>query len=685
MVLKIIMGLDILPMSSHSSKSKPKYAAILFNDDMIMFKDEELTLRKLTKVLNQYKPHIIAVDNIWELAPTQDALQEMLKKYQPLKLVQVTGSPMHGMQPIHKLAKRCGIHLSSHPSPIETAEICARLVQIGIGFEVALFEKETQIRVTRTRTIGPGGWSQNRYRRHSHAVILQATRDIQTQLDEQGIEYDLSVRKADYGLDKSLFTVYTTSNEVITAIKPYSGSTIKIKITPIKKKEIEFIPLSSKEDESPSLKNIIVGIDPGTTMGISILDLNGNILALRSGKDISRRDLIKYLANFGSAVMIATDVSPLPKYVEKIANTFNAIIFRPRKSLKISEKQEIVTNYLKNSKKKVIDAHVRDSLACALKAYLSYQNIFEKIQKRIREMNVDVPIEKIKVLVMRGYSIYDAISILTFKPEIEEVPIPEESQASDNEKLKDLNEKIYHMIDRNLHLKRKVEERNMENIQLKKELELHKHQVSELEEQLEAVRSKVFYQLRGERLIRAQTSEINQLRKKITELKKKSSELQEEILKYKSKSVLLEELQRDVLVNKIIILKFVENFSKECIETVEFSPNDVVYLRDGSGGGSSTAAQLLAATTKIRAIITNTLSHKAYEKFRNFGITIIPIAEIQENLKMQEGIYYINRTVFERKLKAYKEKQAEMNRQEAELWLHNLISDYRKRKDTNES
>ncbi len=673
------MGLDILPMSSSSSKQKPKYAAMIFDEDKIVLKNEEISFRKLIKILNKYKPNILAIDNIWELAPNQEALQNFLKKLPPIRLVQVTGSPTQ-MQPIHIIAKRVGIHLTSHPTPIQTAEICARLVQIGIGYEAALFEKETQIRISRTRTIGPGGWSQNRYRRHSHAAILQSTREIQTQLDEQGIEYDLSVRKADYGLDRSVFTVYAEINEVLSFIKPYTGSTIQVKITPIKKKEIEFIPLTAKEDETVPLKSLIVGIDPGTTTGIAILDLNGKILALRSGKEISRRDLIKYIAKFGTSVVIATDVTPLPKYVEKIANTFNALIFRPRKSMKVSEKQELVNEYLSHSKWKVSDAHIRDALACAIKAYFSYRQIFEKIHKKIQEMNVEVSIEKVKVLVMRGYSIYDAISILTFKPDEEEEPPPEITEKSDDETIKELHNKIYILIDKNIQLKRALEELKLKNKELEKELNQSKTQISELQDKLEHVRSKTFYRLRGERLIRAQNTEINQLRSVISELREKITFLENEIAKYKSRSAILDELKQEQLANKIIILKVIENFSKDCLKNIELSPNDVLYMLNGSGGGGSTAEQLISEESPIRAIITNTLSHEAYEEFRNAGITIIPTEEVQADLKIKEGILYISRQKFEEKLRIYKQRQHELSRQETESWLQNLISNYRKRK-----
>jgi len=50
-------------------------------------------------------------------------------------------------------------------------------------------------------------------------------------------------------------------------------------------------------------------------------------------------------------------------------------------------------------------------------------------------------------------------------------------------------------------------------------------------------------------------------------------------------------------------------------------------------------------------------------------------------LKMYEGIYYIDKKQLESKLKLFKQKQYAMSLQEAELWLQNLISNYRNRKD----
>jgi len=679
---KIIMGLDILPMSAASSKQKPKYAVIIVRGETTLFKSEEVSIHKLNKLIENYKPEILAIDNVWELAPDQESLQFLMEKFPiEITLVQVTGPPAH-MQPIHTLAKRLGMQLASHPSPIKTAEICVNLVQIGIGSEVACFEKETQIKVSRTRAVGPGGQHQNKYRRHFHALILQATRDIQGQLDEHGIEYDLSVRKADYGLDKSVFTVYTAVSEVTStlSIQSYHGSTIQVRIIPIKKKEIEFIPLATKEEQGPPLKSIIIGIDPGTTTGIAILDLNGNILALRSGKEISRRDIIRYISEFGSAVMMATDVSPLPKFVEKVATAFKSIIFSPQKSLKVVDKKELVIDFLQKHNMKINDAHIRDALACALKAYFSFQNTFEKIQKKIQELNVDVSEDKVKALVMRGYSIYDAISILTFDQENkEEEPTPEITETADKDKVEELNKKIYLLIDKNLELKRNLDELNTQNLGLEATLKDHKNQILNLQNQIERMKSKTFFQLKGERMIRTQDTEIARQRKEITNLQSEIDNLKTQIVNYEKRALVLEGLKKDQVAGKIVILKVIENFSKECIEKVELFPNDIVYMVDGSGGGGSTADQLVA--DNIRAIITNTLSHEAFEKFRNSGIVVIAVEEILDDLKMCEGIYYIDKKQLENKLKLYKQKQYAMNLQEAELWLQNLISNYRNRKD----
>jgi len=43
------------------------------------------------------------------------------------------------------------------------------------------------------------------------------------------------------------------------------------------------------------LKSLIVGIDPGTNLGLVVIDDNGNIVDKLSGKNIQNEDIIKYI------------------------------------------------------------------------------------------------------------------------------------------------------------------------------------------------------------------------------------------------------------------------------------------------------------------------------------------------------------------------------------------------------
>lgn len=81
------------------------------------------------------------------------------------------------------------------------------------------------------------------------------------------------------------------------------------------------ITLNSKtkelETKQYKAKNpIIVGFDPGLTVGLAILDLNGNLLFLDSFKEISKSEIITKIMELGRAILIATDVENPPKAVK---------------------------------------------------------------------------------------------------------------------------------------------------------------------------------------------------------------------------------------------------------------------------------------------------------------------------------------------------------------------------------
>ena len=132
---KIIMGIDILPMRSPSSRRRTKYAVVIFKDNKIVEKIDELSYYKLIEKINRIKPDIIAVDNIFELGSEEKHIIDFMLRIPPKsKLIQVTGSPLHGMEPLHRLAKRHNINIPSRASPLEEAEASALLAAKGVDF-----------------------------------------------------------------------------------------------------------------------------------------------------------------------------------------------------------------------------------------------------------------------------------------------------------------------------------------------------------------------------------------------------------------------------------------------------------------------------------------------------------------------------------------------------------------------
>ena len=74
--------------------------------------------------------------------------------------------------------------------------------------------------------------------------------------------------------------------------------------------------------------------------------------------------------------MIASDVNPAPKFVEKIASSLGSKIFYPETSMTRKEKERIVDDFDEEIK----SSHQKDALAAGLKAFKNYHEIILKVQ-----------------------------------------------------------------------------------------------------------------------------------------------------------------------------------------------------------------------------------------------------------------------------------------------------------------
>jgi len=185
-------------------------------------------------------------------------------------------------------------------------------------------------------------------------------------------------------------------------------------------------------------KPLIIGLDIGTTTGISIHDLKKNLLYLKSKKHFSTSNIIKRITVFGTPLIIATDKEKVPNKIRKIASSFNAKIFRPDHDLTIEEKDRIVNISMK-------DTHERDALAASLFAFRLYASQFNTIDRSLEILGLEQYNDRVKEMIIRkqAKNIAEAIDkVRPKKKEIKEKLVQKEVKINWKEKAEELMKKL---------------------------------------------------------------------------------------------------------------------------------------------------------------------------------------------------------------------------------------------------
>ena len=142
---------------------------------------------------------------------------------------------------------------------------------------------------------------------------------------------------------------------------------------------------------SKRLPKTIVGFDPGTTAGLAVLNLNGELLLLKSLRHWSRSSIILEALNIGDPVLIATDRAEAPRAVRELAQSLNLNVFETGREETLEDKVSVITEYASKRGVTIGDEHQASALYAALKAYNSFKNDFKDI-----ELNVERRISHFK-------------------------------------------------------------------------------------------------------------------------------------------------------------------------------------------------------------------------------------------------------------------------------------------------
>lgn len=126
-----------------------------------------------------------------------------------------------------------------------------------------------------------------------------------------------------------------------------------------------------------------MGIDPGITTGIAILDANGNVLDVYSKRDMNKGEIIRRIVKFGKPIVISSDVSITPKSVEKIATKLGSMLYSPETSPSSNEKKNLTKDYYASVK----NDHENDALFAAIKAWKYHRVFFSKVDSVLKNFN----------------------------------------------------------------------------------------------------------------------------------------------------------------------------------------------------------------------------------------------------------------------------------------------------------
>jgi len=389
------------------------------------------------------------------------------------------------------------------------------------------------------------------------------------------------------------------------------------------------------------MKRLIVGVDPGVTVGLAVLSLNGQPILVESKRDWSLPELVKRISELGEPTLISSDVSPASEILKNLSHKLNAVLFVPSISLGADEKRHVARDYADFYGLKLKNAHEVDALAAAVKAYRHYEKKFKHVEARIKRMPIKVSADEVKDLVVRGYSTKQAVQYLQsadkYKaPPIVRKPVPRE------EKMKSLIEELQGRL---ADERRKLKYLRHENRRLRDRIKSLESEILLLKEAIKEIQSEQSAQVRRER-------EYNLLRDELKKTKAKVKEYSAKLEDYKRRFNDMQRLRNLESQGRLILLKPIESFTdkglQKAFQLYGIKAGDSVLLLDPSGGGPATAEEL--AKRGIKTVVTKgQMSHNALEIFEKYMIPVVS----HEDLRIEwiEGLPYADSESLRRAIK----------------------------------
>jgi len=208
----------------------------------------------------------------------------------------------------------------------------------------------------------------------------------------------------------------------------------------------------------------------------------------------------------------------------------------------------------------------------------------------------------------------------------------------------------------------------LKNSILEKDIKIRK-----LENLVKYQRKDVYKKLKKEKVIKIKNEEINRLRHKISENKKEISKLSKTIDKLKN-------VKRLEISGRMLPVKIISTFTKDSIlktkELFGIKKDDVVLIKDASGGGAITA-RILSDMNLKAVIVCNEMSHAAEQEFFKLNLPVLYVKDLDIEIDTSEELAAINPENLENAIKEWNEKVEKQRIANKEIWLESLVHEYR--------
>jgi predicted RNase H-like nuclease (RuvC/YqgF family) len=637
-----VFGIDIIKGSVRSRSRRPMYALVRMEGQTIE-SESEVSMFRLFRMLNEEQPDILAVDSLQEIAADQHDLFFFLQALPPqTRLVQVTGGERK--ETLGKVAARYNIRFNRF-DPFAEARTSAQVASLGAGAEVIAFENESEIVVSRHRSLGKGGWSQNRYVRKIHGAVQLKGREIEMALVAAGLRYEKKETRAFGGCSRVAFRVFATRDQV--PVSTYRGADVQVRISGKRLERIRFRPLSGKP------RYLIVGIDPGTTTAVAALDLDGNLLHLASSRQMNMGDVVESLCRVGKPLIIASDVQEMPYSVEKIRRAFSAVAYTPKQDVSVETKVELAADFPYGND------HERDALSAALDAYRQYRHKFQNLLKRIPPGH---DLDEVRARVIRGQSLDQVIgemNAITPAPSINAPTVPVE--VKHDEKVRVLDGMVKRLRTFVGELQEEVKEKDYEIQRLQIRVrKIHTSQDAQLAKDTEVIKKDAI---------------IQSLKKRLRKEERYNRNLSKRIVRIKQ----FAELSMD---GEVLPVKVMEALTKEGLrrltEDVGIEEGDIIFVTRLDGWGRSVVKDL--AGIRIKTVVTGATvlaesDPQILPVFREWGLPLISDKDAGVQVRGKRGL--CGKETLESALIHWQEKQAQHEREKKSEMIEHIFKEYK--------